>query len=283
MKHIFSQKGNGENHRRNINPVNEIKCSVCGRNVLEELARTNSSICPFCNSDFRMRAKDRIEQVFDKDTFIERDTDIKTVDLLNFPDYKKKLSNYTKSSGLDEAVVTGTGEISGIKVASAVMDSMFMMGSMGTAVGKKIVNIAEYATAHRLPLVIFSASGGARMQEGMYSLIQMSRCSIAINRHSQAGLLYISVLTHPTTGGVAASFSFQGDIILAEPGALIGFAGPRVIEQTVKEVLPDGFQRSEYLLQNGMIDAIVPRKKMKKTLENILKMHVMQGTERGSI
>ena len=273
MKHIFSQKGNGVNYRMAHSAVNEIQCSACGRNVLEELARTNSSVCPFCNSDFRMKAMDRIAQVFDKDTFREHDSDIKTKDILNFPDYKKKLSGYKKSSGLEEAVVTGTGEIEGMKVAAAVMDSMFMMGSMGVAVGQKIVNIAQYATDNKLPLVIFCASGGARMQEGMFSLIQMSRCSIAINRHSQAGLLYISVLTHPTTGGVAASFAMQGDIILAEPGALIGFAGPRVIEQTVKEVLPDGFQRSEYLLESGMIDAIVKRKEMKDTLSRIIKMH----------
>ena len=273
MKHIFSQKSDGINHRRKSSSVSVIQCSVCGRNVLEELARTNSSVCPFCNSDFRMRAADRIEQVFDKDTFSEHDTDIKTYDILNFPDYKKKLTGYKKSSGLDEAVITGEGEINGMKVAAAVMDSMFMMASMGTAVGKKIVNITDYATKHKLPLVIFCASGGARMQEGMYSLMQMSRCSIAINRHAAAGLLYISVLTHPTTGGVAASFAFQGDIILAEPGALIGFAGPRVIEQTVKEVLPDGFQRSEYLLQNGMIDAIVQRKEMKAMLSGIIGMH----------
>ncbi len=276
MKNIFSEKGNGVNSRRKHSVVSEIKCSVCGRNVLEELARTNSSICPFCNSDFRMRAKDRIDQVFDKDTFVEQDTGLKTNDVLNFPDYKKKLSENKKKSGLKEAVITGTGNIDGVKIATAVMDSMFMMGSMGVVVGQKIVNIADYATQNKLPLVIFSASGGARMQEGMFSLMQMTRCSIAINKHSSAGLLYISVLTHPTTGGVAASFAMQGDIILAEPGALIGFAGPRVIQQTVKEVLPDGFQRSEYLLANGMIDAIVQRKEMKQLLSKIIKMHVPQ-------
>ena len=281
MKHIFSQKTDGINHRRKSSTVNVIQCSSCGRNVLEELARTNSSVCPFCNSDFRMCAGDRIEQVFDKGTFREHDKDIKTVDILNFPDYKKKLLGYKKSSGLEEAVVTGEGEINGMGVASAIMDSMFMMGSMGIAVGKKIVNIADYATENKLPLIIFCASGGARMQEGMYSLMQMSRCSIAINRHAAAGLLYISVLTHPTTGGVAASFAMQGDIIFAEPGALIGFAGPRVIQQTVKEVLPDGFQRSEYLLENGMIDAIVQRKEMKATLAKIIGMHMPQKKKGG--
>lgn len=281
MKHIFTKKGNGVNYRRAHSAVSEIQCSSCGRNVLEELARTNSSVCPFCNSDFRMKAKDRIEQVFDKDTFIEQDASLKSKDILNFPDYKKKLSNYKKSSGLLEAVVTGTGKIGGVEVASAVMDSMFMMGSMGVIVGQKIVNIAQYATQKGLPLVIFCASGGARMQEGMFSLMQMSRCSIAINRHAAAGLLYISVLTHPTTGGVAASFAMQGDVILAEPGALIGFAGPRVIQQTVKEVLPDGFQRTEYLLESGMIDAIVQRKEMKQMLSSIIKMHLPKARKAG--
>ena len=281
MKNIFSNKNTGENHRRSHVSVSVIQCSTCGRNVLEELARTNSSICPFCNSDFRMRAHDRINQVFDKDTFSEHDSGIKSEDVLNFPEYKKKLSSYRKSSGLDEAVVTGVGQIDGIKTATVIMDSMFMMGSMGVAVGQKIVNIADFATKEKLPLVIFCASGGARMQEGMFSLIQMSRCSIAINRHSEAGLLYVSVLTHPTTGGVAASFAMQGDVILAEPGALIGFAGPRVIQQTVKEVLPDGFQRSEYLLENGMIDAIVQRKKLKETLHKIIDMHTQRDEKGG--
>jgi acetyl-CoA carboxylase carboxyl transferase subunit beta len=281
MKHIFSQKGNGKNYRRNHRMVSEIQCSSCGRNVLEELAVTNLSICPFCGADFRMKAKDRIKQVFDEDTFSEINSNLKSKDILNFPDYKKKLIKYEKSTGLKEAVVTGIGEIDGIKTAAAIMDASFMMGSMGAVVGTKIVEIAEYATKNKLPLLIFCASGGARMQEGMFSLIQMSRCSIAINRHSEAGLLYVSILTHPTTGGVAASFAMQGDIILAEPAALIGFAGPRVIQQTVKEVLPDGFQRSEYLLENGMIDAIVKRKEMKETLSKIIKMHMPQNMEGG--
>ncbi len=281
MKNIFNKKTTTINHRRQHKPVNEIKCSSCGANVLEELAVTNLSKCPFCGADFRMRAKDRINQVFDKDTFKEVNANLKSKDILNFPDYKKKLSGYEKSSGISEAVVIGTGKINGDTVAAAVMDSAFMMGSMGTVVGRKIVEIAEYATENKLPLLIFSASGGARMQEGMFSLIQMSRCSIAINRHSAAGLLYVSILTHPTTGGVAASFAMQGDVIIAEPAALIGFAGPRVIQQTVKEVLPEGFQRSEYLLENGMIDAIVQRKEMKDVLSKIIKIHVPQQVEGG--
>ncbi len=282
MKNIFSKTANGINHRRQHKPVSEIKCSACGANVLEELAVTNLSTCPFCNADFRMRAKDRINQVFDKNTFGEINSEIKSKDILNFPDYKKKLSGYEKKTEMSEAVVIGIGEINGMKTAAAIMDSAFMMGSMGTVVGRKIVEIAEYATKNRLPLLIFCASGGARMQEGMFSLIQMSRCSIAINRHSAAGLLYVSILTHPTTGGVAASFAMQGDIIIAEPAALIGFAGPRVIQQTVKEVLPEGFQRSEYLLENGMIDAIVQRKDIKDTLSKVIKMHMPQNAEGGS-
>ncbi|MCK5129017.1 MAG: acetyl-CoA carboxylase carboxyltransferase subunit beta [Clostridiales bacterium] len=273
MKHIFQDKSNGINYRRleNIAPI--IECSSCGRNVLEELARTNSSICPFCGNDFRMKAHDRMEQILDNGSFKETNKSMSSVDKLHFPDYTKKLNKYKKSSGLKEAVVTGIGAIDGRKVAIAIMDAQFMMGSMGTVVGQKIVSLTEHATKNKLPLIIFCASGGARMQEGVLSLMQMSRCSIALNRHSEKGLLYISVLTHPTTGGVTASFAMQGDIILAEPGALIGFAGPRVIEQTVKQELPDGFQRSEHLIEHGMIDNIILRRNMKYTLSHLLKLH----------
>lgn len=273
MKNIFSKKGNGINGRKDVITVSVLECSACGKNVLEELARTNSSICPFCGKDFRMKAKDRVNQILDDGKLEEMDKNLTTVDKLRFPGYNKKLLNYKKSTGLKEAIITGVSTIDSQKVAIAIMDSQFMMGSMGTVVGQKIVNLAEYATKHKLPLIIFCASGGARMQEGMLSLTQMSRCSIAMKRHSAAGLLYISVLTHPTTGGVTASFAMQGDIILAEPGALIGFAGPRVIEQTVKETLPEGFQYSEYLLEHGMIDAIVGRKEMKQTISRLLKIH----------
>jgi acetyl-CoA carboxylase carboxyl transferase subunit beta len=277
MKNIFSKKGNGINSRKDVISVSVLKCSECGKNVLEELARTNFSKCPFCGKEFRMKAKDRVNQILDNGRLEERDADKTTIDRLRFPDYNKKLTNYKNKSGLKEAVITGVGTIDSQKVAVAIMDSQFMMGSMGTVVGQKIVNIAEYATKHKLPLIVFCASGGARMQEGMLSLMQMSRCSIAMNRHSEAGLLYISVLTHPTTGGVTASFAMQGDIILAEPNALIGFAGPRVIQQTVKETLPEGFQYSEYLLEHGMIDAIVERKEMKQTISTILKIHAPQS------
>lgn len=274
MKHIFSKNGNGGyNRRRENNATVAVECSSCGRSILYELVRTNESRCPFCNNDFRMKASDRITQILDKDTFIEMDAEMKTVDRLGFPEYKKKLTKYIKSSGMNEAIITGVSSINSQNVAVAIMDSQFMMGSMGTVVGQKIVNLAQHATKNKLPLIIFCASGGARMQEGILSLIQMSRCSIAVSRHSAAGLLYISVLTHPTTGGVAASFAMQGDIILAEPAALIGFAGPRVIRQTVKEILPEGFQRSEHLLKHGMLDAIVDRGKMKSTLSKILKLH----------
>jgi acetyl-CoA carboxylase carboxyl transferase subunit beta len=197
MKNIFSPKGYGINGRKNVANISVIECSACGKNVLEELARTNSCICPFCGKDFRMKAKDRVEQILDGGKFEEMDKDLTSIDRLHFPGYNKKLVSYKKESGLKEAIVTGIGTIDSKKVAIAIMDSQFMMGSMGTVVGQKIVNLAEYATEHKLPLIIFCASGGARMQEGMLSLAQMSRCSIAINRHSAAGLLYISVLTHP--------------------------------------------------------------------------------------
>lgn len=189
---------------------------------------------------------------------------------LDFPGYDEKLEQVRAATGLREAVLTGTGRINGIRTAICVMDNRFLMGSMGAAVGEKITRCFEYATKKKLPMIIFSASGGARMQEGILSLIQMAKTSAAAAKHSEAGLLFISVMTNPTTGGVTASFASLGDIIIAEPGALIGFAGPRVIEQTIGQALPEGFQSSEYLLEHGFLDAIVERKNMRKTLEFML-------------
>ena len=192
---------------------------------------------------------------------------------MNFEGYEDKLELNQVKSGLKEAVITGTGEINSLKVASAIMDSNFMMGSMGCAVGEKITRIVEYATKNRLPLIIFTASGGARMQEGIFSLMQMAKTSLAISRHDDAGLLYISVITHPTTGGVTASFAMEGDIIISEPNSVIGFAGRRVIENTINEKLPEDFQSAEFALEKGFIDSIVKRRDLRNYLYKVLRLH----------
>lgn len=209
----------------------------------------------------------------DEGSFVEWDSDLETRNVLSFPDYEQKITAMKEKTGLTEGVVTGEGTIQGFKTAIAVMDSHFMMGSMGQVVGEKITRAIERATKERLPIVIFTTSGGARMQEGMVSLMQMAKTSAAAEKHSQAGLLYITVLTDPTTGGVTASFAMLGDIILAEPGALIGFAGQRVIEQTIGQKLPEGFQRAEFLLEKGFVDRIVNRGDMKEELGKILSYH----------
>ena len=215
----------------------------------------------------------RIKTVLDEGSFREICQTVKSADPLGFPGYTEKLSSVRKDTGLREAVITGTGRIDGIKTAVCMMDNRFLMGSMGTATGEKITRCFEFATRKRLPMVIFSASGGARMQEGTLSLMQMAKTSAAAARHGEAGLLFISVMTNPTTGGVTASFASLGDIIFAEPGALIGFAGPRVIQQTIGQSLPEGFQSSEYLLQHGFVDAIVERKDMKSAIAKMLYAH----------
>ncbi|MBS5415630.1 MAG: acetyl-CoA carboxylase carboxyltransferase subunit beta, partial [Firmicutes bacterium] len=217
------------------------------------------------------RPKTRIAMVLDKDTFEEWDAKMDTSDPLNFPGYKNKLERQRSVTNLDEAVVTGKGKILGKDVVIAVMGADFMMGSMGEVVGEKITRAVERATQMRLPIIIFTCSGGARMQEGIVSLMQMAKTSAALKRHDEAGLLYITVLTDPTTGGVTASFAMLGDVILAEPGALIGFAGPRVIEQTIGQKLPEGFQRAEFLLEHGFVDKIVERKKLRKVLVTIIR------------
>ena len=214
-----------------------------------------------------------ISLIFDKNSFVEIGREIRETNPLSFEGYEEKIEKAKKTSGSSEAVITGFGKINGIKVASAIMDSFFMMGSMGSVVGEKITRLVEKAIQEKLPVILFCVSGGARMQEGIISLMQMAKTSSAIAKLDEAGLLYISVLTDPTTGGVTASFASLGDIILAEPGALIGFAGPRVIEQTIKQKLPEGFQSAEFLLEHGFIDKIVERKDMKNTLYNIVKMH----------
>ncbi len=250
-----------------------LRCSGCGRETLADIVHANDSTCQFCGALFRQPPYERIDRIVDPDSFIEIEREAQSADPLSFPGYKTKIKSETSKSQSQEGVVIGKATIKGVRTALAVMDSYFMMGSMGTVVGEKIVIITEFATVNRLPLIIFCASGGARMQEGIHSLLQMSRTTIALAKHSEQKLLHVNVLTHPTTGGVTASFAMQGDIALAEPGALIGFSGPRVIEQTVRVKLPDGFQTAEYLLKNGLIDRIVKRTDMRDTLGEILALH----------
>ena len=230
-------------------------------------------VCPHCGHYLTLGAKRRVRLTVDKDSFKELGSGIISKDPLDFPEYEEKLHASVERTKIQEAILTGVGRIDGIHAAIGVLDSRFLMGSMGIAVGDKIARLVEYAVRRYLPLILFSASGGARMQEGILSLMQMAKTAAAIERFSENGGLFISVLTHPTTGGVTASFASLGDVILAEPGALIGFAGPRVIEQTIGEKLPEGFQRAEYLLEHGFLDAIVERKNLRDALARLLKLH----------
>ncbi|MDR5586815.1 acetyl-CoA carboxylase, carboxyltransferase subunit beta [Clostridium aquiflavi] len=249
------------------------KCSNCNSMIYYEDLENNKYVCNKCNQHFRISPKERIKQLFDKDTFKEMWKSLKTNNPIDFEDYKEKINQSQSNTGSKEAVVTGVGRINDLEVACAIMDSFFMMGSMGTVVGEKITRIVEYATENNLPILIFTASGGARMQEGIFSLMQMAKISAALARHDEKGLLYITILTDPTTGGVTASFAMEGDIILSEPNALIGFAGRRVIENTINETLPESFQKSEFLLEKGFIDSIVERKNMRAYLYKILILH----------
>ena len=230
-------------------------------------------ICPHCGYTFRISAQERLALTIDMGTFLEMFKGIETQDPLNFPGYRKKLTLMREKTGLDEAVVTGTALIKGEKVALGIMDSNFIMASMGTVVGEKITRLFEYATAEKLPVVLFTASGGARMQEGIMSLMQMAKISAAVKRHSNAGLFYLTILTDPTTGGVTASFAMEGDIILAEPQSLVGFAGRRVIENTVREDLPEDFQKAEFLLEYGFVDAIIKRRELPDTIARLVRLH----------
>lgn len=250
-----------------------IKCDNCKEILYKEEVKENSSVCPNCGKCFRLSARRRIKQIIDEGTFKELNEDVPELDPLEFEGYKQKIKSLQEKTKIKEAVTTGIGEINGNKTAIAVMDGNFLMGSMGSVVGEKITFLIEEAIKLRLPLIIFCVSGGARMQEGIISLMQMAKTSSAIAKLNDEGLLYISVITDPTTGGVTASFASLGDIILAEPDCLIGFAGPRVIEQTIKQKLPEGFQKSEFLLEHGFIDKIVERKDMKNTLAKILELH----------
>ena len=271
---IANRSANAEKEIRPEVPDGMLKkCNACKAAVFVDEVKKNAYICPHCGNYFRVHARRRIEMLADEGTFEEWDPVMSVSNPLSYKGYEEKVKKLQEKTGLDEAIVTGKAEIGGVPVALGVCDSRFLMASMGENVGEKIARAVEKATEKRLPVVLFACSGGARMQEGIVSLMQMAKTSAALKRHSDAGLLYISVLTNPTTGGVTASFAMLGDIILAEPNALIGFAGPRVIEQTIRQKLPKGFQRSEFLLEHGFIDQIVERKDMKETLAKILKMH----------
>ena len=249
------------------------KCNKCGGAIIADDVKKGYYICPKCGGYFRVHAYRRIEMVTDQGSFEEWDLNMETRNPLNYKGYEEKLEGLREKTGLNEAIVTGKAKIDGKEVVIGVCDGRFLMASMGEVVGEKIAKAVERATEERLPVILFACSGGARMQEGITSLMQMAKTSAVLKRHSDAGLLYISVLTDPTTGGVTASFAMLGDVILAEPKALIGFAGPRVIEQTIGKKLPKGFQRSEFLLEHGFIDAIVERPMLKATLSRILSLH----------
>ncbi|MGN0975798.1 MAG: acetyl-CoA carboxylase, carboxyltransferase subunit beta [Gemmiger sp.] len=254
-----------------------VTCPKCERRASRSAWAQSLYVCPNCGHYQPIGGYYRLSLIFDHGTFKELNERIAAADVLHFPGYGEKLALQKRKTGLSEAVITATGKIDGMSVVAVVLDSRFFMGSMGTAVGEKVTLAVEYATAKKLPLIIFSASGGARMQEGIFSLMQMAKTSAAVAKFSAAGGLFISYLTHPTTGGVTASFASLGDIMLAEPGALIGFAGPRVIEQTIGQKLPKGFQRSEFQQEHGFVDQIVPRDEMKQTLARILKLHRKGG------
>ncbi len=254
-------------------PSSFITCRSCGRRALRRKWEDNFYVCPECGKYAPIGAYYRLSLILDKGSFTEIDTDIRAEDPLGFPGYKEKIERQEEKTGLNESVISAVGSIQGIKLVTVVLDSRFFMGSMSRAVGEKVTRAVEYAMDEKLPLLIFSASGGARMQEGIYSLMQMAKTTSAIEQFSEKGGLFISFLTNPTTGGVTASFATLGDITLAEPGALIGFAGPRVIEQTISRKLPKGFQRSEYLENHGFVDRIVERSEMRDVLTDILKLH----------
>lgn len=250
----------------------EKKCPNCHKDIPLSRLWANDLVCS-CGYHFRMKARQRIQMITDKGSFHELYPNMKADNPLNFPGYKEKLETVRVASSEKEAVVCGTAAIGKQKCCLFVMEPYFMMGSMGSAVGEKVTILFEYAVKHRLPVIGFTVSGGARMQEGLLSLMQMAKISAAVKRHSDAGLLYIAVLTDPTTGGVTASFAMEADIILAEPGATVGFAGARVIEQTTRKTLPEGFQKSEFVLKHGFIDSIIQRSSQKKYLNELLKMH----------
>ncbi|WP_251860610.1 acetyl-CoA carboxylase, carboxyltransferase subunit beta [Clostridium sp. Marseille-Q2269] len=276
-QYITVKPKNTQEHKRENTPTIPdgmwVKCNKCGEILYQNDLDKNYMVCNLCGNHFRIGAKERIKYLFDQDTFKEWDLQIKTENPLEFEGYDSKIQNMKEKTDLNEAVTTGKGKIAGMEAVVCIMDGRFMMGSMGSVVGEKITRAIERAIELRLPVIIFTVSGGARMQEGIFSLMQMAKISSALAKLDEEGLLYICVLTDPTTGGVTASFAMLGDIILAEPDALIGFAGKRVIEQTINEKLPDDFQKSEFLLEHGFIDKIVPRSDLRKVLSKLINMH----------
>jgi len=252
------------------------KCGDC-KKLIYKKEMNELKVCPKCGGHFRMSAWERIAVTCDAGSFIEYDKDMGSKDPMGYPEYDKIIEKAQEKSGIKDGVITGRGKINGHDAVVSVMDSNFMMGSMGSVVGEKITRSIERATSMKLPIVIFTTSGGARMQEGIISLMQMAKTSAALKKHSEAGLLYIAVMTDPTTGGVSASFASLGDIIIAEPKATIGFAGQRVIEGTINEKLPEGFQRSEFQLEHGFVDKIVARNEMKDVLGTLLGLHSGKG------
>ena len=254
-----------------------VSCKKCGMELSAVKYGKNLYVCLNCGAHERLLARTRIRQIADQDSFRELFGTLETANPLGFEGYTEKIAVLREKTKMNDAVMTGTCRIGGIKTCIGVMDSHFMMASMGSVVGEKLTRLFEFATDYKLPVVLFTCSGGARMQEGMFSLLQMAKVSGAVAKHSEAGGLYITVLTDPTTGGVTASFAMLGDIILAEPGATVGFAGRRVIEGTIGQKLPEDFQSSEFLLEHGFCDAIVPRNRMKQTIMNLLSMHGYQA------
>lgn len=250
-----------------------IKCEKCKKMILTEELGRNLGVCPFCGFHTRLSARQRIGMFLDEGSFEEWDADLVSDDFLDFPGYKEKLEKHSEQSGEKSAVITGRAAIGGYPCVVFVMEPGFMMGSMGAVVGEKITRVFERAAELRLPVIGFTVSGGARMQEGTTSLMQMAKVSGAVKRHSDRGGFYAAVLTDPTSGGVTASFAMEADVLMAEPGALIAFAGPRVIEQTIHKKLPAGFQRAEFLLERGFLDKIVPRERLKITLKRLLGYH----------
>ena len=262
---------------RYVPPENAVACPRCGQDSSHQAVSRNLYLCPRCGHHFPVGAYYRLGITLDHGSFRELYPKIAAQDPLSFPGYREKLAEARQKTGLSEAAVSAVGTIDGRRCVAGVLDSRFLLGSMSAAVGEKLTLTIEYAERSRLPLILFSASGGARMQEGILSLMQMAKTSAALDRLDRRGLLYISVLTDPTTGGVTASFASLGDVVLAEPGALIGFAGPRVIQQTIGETLPEGFQRAEFQMEHGFVDAVVPRQQMRDTLSRLLRLHEKGG------
>ena len=272
---IKKREKSAKNKKTNVDiPIGKwVKCDKCKEILYKDTVRENLSICPNCGHYFRMHINKRLELIADKDTYKRFDINIETSNPLALEDYPKKIKALKEKTGLEEAVASGTCKINGEPVVICIMDSGFMMGSMGAVVGEKITYAIEQAIELKYPLIIFTVSGGARMQEGIISLMQMAKTTAALTKLDEAGLLYISVLTDPTYGGVTASFATLGDIVLAEPGAMIGFAGQRVISQTIGEALPEGFQTAEFLLEHGFIDKIVERKDLKETIYKLIQLN----------